>query len=651
MNSIYAADFEATVETMNIENYESEGFIDTDKVVVTWAGLKEINSDKRYTFQTRYRGNKFIDALDSFMNRVKLLKDGSIVVFHNLKGYDHGFIYYWALNNGYKVSGRGVNDFFINFGSKSKPKSIRFFDSLNLFQLSIKALGAIVNEHKGGTNEIETPLVSGFTKKTTTIRVTNKFTDEVEYHTFDLSLDKAFKVFQWDKYAEADIDILAKILKHFKVDLLLHNNIVTTANWAWQTMQLADFSQPEPAYNWLNGLDEEPIEQYKFQSNKITETVNKIIKPAYKGGLTYVNPLYQGKELKRLGRTYDYNSMYPYIYSTCRLPKSECKRIKKIKTFEDLKSVDCNELGFIKIFGLNCKLKDNMTMPFLKKRTDDYDVRPSLNTLTYDNEYHDNASLTLLELELLFETYDIESFKSAVVYYHEEDEHLMARFRAHCAYWYKLKAEAKNESERFIAKMMLNSAYGKAAQYTRFLSTPKISLDESGVLVNNSYKHKAGYKAANVAAGAYITAYGRVMLSRVINTIGKEHFVYCDTDSVHVFDGPDYESILPIDSSKLGYLKEESRFDCGRWLAPKTYAERVISGKGFNSEASWILHTAGSGLPIAIESFNPGQKVETVRTKYVKGGRLIYRTEFTLSAGHIGKLRIPEKAKKYLKHK
>ena len=249
MNSIYAADFEATVETMNIENYESEGFIDTDKVVVTWAGLREINSAKRYTFQTRYRGNKFIDALDSFMNRVKLLKDGSIVVFHNLKGYDHGFIYYWALNKGYKVSGRGVNDFFINFGSKSKPKSIRFFDSLNLFQLSIKALGAIVNEHKGGTNEIETPLVSSFTKKTTTIRVSNKFTDEVEYHTFDLSLDKAFKVFQWDKYAEADIDILAKILKHFKVDLLLHNNIVTTANWAWQTMQLADFNQPEPAYN------------------------------------------------------------------------------------------------------------------------------------------------------------------------------------------------------------------------------------------------------------------------------------------------------------------------------------------------------------------------------------------------------------------
>src|SRR5699024_6557270 len=121
--NVYAADFEATVETFQRLDYTT-GTKVSEQVYVTWAGLQCIETGKTQTFQTRYKGNKFINALDSFMNTVLRLKNGSIVFFHNLKGYDYGFITWWGAQHGYTMHGRHSDFYFV----VDENKTIRFMD-------------------------------------------------------------------------------------------------------------------------------------------------------------------------------------------------------------------------------------------------------------------------------------------------------------------------------------------------------------------------------------------------------------------------------------------------------------------------------------------------------------------------------------------
>lgn len=626
--NIYSADFECTVEMMDFEH--------TNKIVVTWAGLQSCETMKQQVFKTRYdeRKNKWFNALDSFMNKVSQLKDGSIVIFHNLKGYDHAPIYYWLYHNNMSMIGQ-PNDFRVNFGDEKNKRVIRFFDSLNLLQNSIAGLAKMIGLSKGGNNNIETPLVSSFTKDTTTIRVENAFTKDYKYYTFDMSIDKAFKVFHWDEYAREDINVLAHSINHFKIDLLLHNKIHTYSNWAWQTVQLADFNKPDPEFNWLHGLNDDPVEKYSFEEDKLTKILNEFLKESYKGGITFINPRYRDERIVRRGMTFDINSMYPAIYSTMRLPQARCKSMVTVTGSKDeiiakLKDfVLRQELGFAMLKGLDCKSKSNVVIPFLKNRSDGKKKLYALND--NNNEYlprykADSTMLTLVELELLLETYDVFSLDRVKLFIHDEDTRLMERFKKHCDYFYDKKSHATDLGERFMSKMMLNAAYGKVAQYKRGLDYKTYSYNaETDEVIEDSYKKPSGYDSANIAAGAYITAYGRVQLTRWANAIGKEHFAYCDTDSLHVFVGLDYEKILPLDETKIGCLKKETDFQCGQWLAPKTYAEQQLDGH-------WLVHTAGNGLPIEMNVFYSGATIQTQRSKTVRGGRLIYKTDFELNA-------------------
>lgn len=663
----YAADFEATVELMSIIDYKNSTenetkYIETDTIVVTWAGLQSCETMKQQTFQTRYKGNQYIDALDSFMNTVKRLDDRTTILFHNLKGYDYGPIIHWCAKNNYKILGQ-ENDFRINFGTKAKPRVIRFFDSLNILKSSIKALAPLVELAKGGKYEIETPLISHFDKNTTTIRVENAFTKEYEYHTFEMSLDKAFKAFEWDIYANEDINILAHVINQFKIPLLLHNQINTQASFAWQTLHLADYESEDPVYSWLAPMTSSPVEKFKFAKNSVVKEFNKTISKSYKGGLTYVNPKYQailgsngmanidGKSVKdpviyRDGMTYDINSMYPWIYSTKKLPeaKPRCYHnvITKDRTIEEAINEIQEylakpefELGFASITQLKATLKEDCTMPFLKLKTEDKEDFSQLasgsknNKNSYLRTFEATAHITFEELRYVLETYEIKSFKKCFLTAHRADEYLMDKFKKHCDYWYKIKQTTKDPAEKFMAKLMLNAAYGKVAQYTKALTTHTYKF-ENGQLIVDSYKKPAGYAEANVAAGSYITAYGRIQLAKWINKIGDK-FIYCDTDSLHVWGGLDYSQIFEIDDNKLGALKLENHFNKGCWIAPKTYVE--YDNRPEKGEPHWLMHIAGSNIPIEIEDFKPGNEIPVTRSKLVKGGVIIERRTIHLSTG------------------
>ena len=173
----------------------------------------------------------------------------------------------------------------------------------------------------------------------------------------------------------------------------------------------------------------------------------------------------------------------------------------------------------------------------------------------------------------------------------------------------------KSDPMNYIAKLLLNSLYGRFGMndlftYTEIISNkdyatfeknskpsiqdvidlgknylvqlknPKVDLDTD---LDNSFE----VHNVSVAIASAVTAYARIHMSQFKNNPLLPNLYYSDTDSVY-FDGP-----LPkefISNTELGALKLEGIYDKAIFLAPKLYAlkndqETIIKIKGLNSES------------------------------------------------------------------
>jgi hypothetical protein len=163
--------------------------------------------------------------------------------------------------------------------------------------------------------------------------------------------------------------------------------------------------------------------------------------------------------------------------------------------------------------------------------------------------------------------------------------------------------EECNEGMYYISKLCLNSLWGKFAQRDTFSQTKDVFteeecfslLEDDTLVVNNVFLHnqdarsvtytkKKGFNKqgeTNIAIAAYCTAYGRLCLYSVMEKLGADRLLYCDTDSM-IYRITDDMPELPI-GTFLGELTNE--LDTGDWIAefvalgPKSYAYKTAKGK------------------------------------------------------------------------
>jgi len=168
---------------------------------------------------------------------------------------------------------------------------------------------------------------------------------------------------------------------------------------------------------------------------------------------------------------------------------------------------------------------------------------------------------------------------------------------------YFLRLKYQHEGNAVYSKMikiLLNSLYGKFAQYV-----PQIIMDpcedadsyqrlETYDLVTGrsviEYKllgmwvQEGGReigKNSLVAVSAHITEYARLLLWSLIERIGVDRVLYCDTDSVKIRKADLSRVNWPIHETDLGALKVEDRTNRLNLIGPKAYetdTERVIKG-------------------------------------------------------------------------
>lgn len=521
----------------------------------------------------------------------------ALIYFHNLK-FDIQFVISHLLNNGFRCIDNEdykgaktfktlITDMGVFFSLDiyfSKHKHVKIYDSLKLVSCKVEDM----------PKYFDIPL-----KKL-----------EIDY---DKPRERGYIPTEAEKeYIFNDIKIPAITLdKLFSLNLT-HMTIAGNA--------LSDFK---------GGIGKRAFEHFF----PVLETkVDSDIRRSYRGGFTYLNPIYQEKVIGA-GLVLDVNSLYPSVLYNDKLP------IGTPKFFNGKYEQDGVYDLYVQCLSCEFELKPGKIPTIQIKNNREF--KP--------NEYLINShgkevvlTLTNVDLKLFFENYNVYHPK-----YLNGFKFRSARgiFRRYIDKWSGMKISAKksgNAALYQISKLMLNSLYGKFGLNPQCRSKSPYLKDGIVRYKMNDVETRDGIY---IPMAAFVTAYARNKTIRTSQTIkdysaskyGKDMYLYSDTDSIHTtLPKEELLKICDIDDYRLGAWKIENEFCRAKFLRQKTYVEE-IDGK---------LKITCAGLPqncytqVNFDNFNKDLTVNGKLTyKYVRGGVKLIETTFKIKDSGIASFR------------
>lgn len=556
MVKVYAADFETTTK-------------EDDCRVWAW-GICDIQDEESFKYGT---------DIESFMEYIPALN--GTIYFHNLK-FDGAFILDMLLRNGYTWTAKrylGEKEFTtlisdmgvwysieIRFKNAKSglEKRIKILDSLKIIPMSIAQMPKAFNipEEK---LEIE-------------------YTEDREPG-HQLTEEEI-------AYLKHDVIILAKALKFMRENG--QKKMTTGANALNFFIKMLGKDNYERMFPKLNPADDADIRK------------------SYKGGFTYLNPIYKEQEIGS-GSVYDVNSMYPWAMKYCMLPygdpvyyQGEYKPCKLYPLY-----VQCLMCEF--------KLKPGR-IPSIQIK----------NNFRYvDTEYLTQSDgptilyLTSVDYDLFLHNYDVNIISYEGGYMLKGKTGIFADY---IDYWYNVKDESRtagNTGMERIAKLMLNSLYGKfGSKLTGKSKIPFLDEEQNKVrfYIGPEEQRKPGY----LPIATFITSYCRDNIIRSAEKCG-DRFIYADTDSLHI-KGTDLPPI-DIDNHRLGAFKLESTFEKAKFIRQKTYFE-LTNGKA-NIKCAGMPENIKKQL--TFDQFKTGAIFNgKLMPKTVPGGVILRETTFEI---------------------
>lgn len=539
----------------------------------------------------------FGEDIDSFINYCSLINESSSFYFHNLK-FDGEFIIYYLLTHGFvhvNEKKLGVNQFStiisdlnVFYCIKVKFKEeviISFFDSLKLLNFSVEEVAKA----------------------------------------FNLSIKKL------------EIDYKAKREKGHKItdeekEYLKHDVMIMSL--ALEKMFEMKITRMTIASNAMNFF-KDTISKKRFEEWFKPPLYDKDLRQAYKGGFTYLNEIYRGKEVKE-GIVLDVNSLYPSVMYYSPMPYGE-------GIYFDGKYVP-DKLYNLYIQNITCQFRIKKDMIPTIQIKNNLSFVPT-EYLSSSNGESINLTLTNVDLKLFLEHYDIYDVSYNWGWKYKSSTKI---FKSYIDYWNELKVKATKEGNkplRTIAKLMLNSLYGK------FAASPE-GRSKIPYLDNNIVKYKLSELEERTAyylpISIFITSWARDKTIRSAQAL-YHRFIYADTDSLHL-EGTDIPENLLISDTELGKWKIESTFKRGKYLRQKCYIEDVVTPvdeiEKFKKENPECLHLVSkdsiinivcAGMPkgcyknVTWENFDYGSVFDgKLGVKHTDGGIVLVDTTFTI---------------------
>lgn len=554
-----------------------------------WAyGYMEIGNKKNYKIGT---------SIEDFMLWCE--QSQADLYFHNLR-FDGEFIVNWLLKNGYKWDKSGRAKTFntvissmgqwyvieICYGFRGKQKlHTTIYDSLKKLPFPVKKIA----------KDFGLSLAKG----------------EIDYHKerpvgYELTEEET-------EYVKNDIEIIADALYiQFQQGL----DRITNGSDSLKGFKSIITSKLFEKYF--------PVLSLELDSN---------IRLAYRGGFTWLNDRFQGKEINE-GIVFDVNSLYPSQMYDRPLPYG-------MPIFFNGQYVKDDEYPlFVQHIRCEFELKPNRIPTIQIKK----------NLAFRQNEYLKSSDgeivdlyVTNVDLELImehYELYDLEyvsgwKFKSVT-----------GLFKQFIDKWTYIKTTSDG-AIKLLAKLMLNALYGKFA--TNPDITGKIPYLKEDGSCGFSVGEEEFREPVYTPVGVFITSWARYY---TITTAQKcyDRIIYCDTDSIHLTGTEIPEAIEDIvDANRMGFWKKEEVFKRGKYIRQKTYIQDVYAKEIEKDGEKKIvfcepeeatttkLNVKCAGMPdkikenVTFENFKVGfSSFGKLLPKHVNGGVVLVDTEFTI---------------------
>ena len=597
-------------------DFETAVWLEDETWVWAWA-VCEIGNESNIII-----GNNIDSFMEFCMN-----SNNPEIYFHNLK-FDGEFIINWLLENGFKyikdkkekedntfttlISGMGQwysMEVFFKVGNKRVQK-VTFFDSLKIIPFSVEAIAKSFN-----------------------LKISKLSIDYKKPRSKNHILTAEEK-----EYIKNDVLIVAQALNVlFKENLKKMTQGSNALNDFKQIVKKKRFERYFP-----------PLEKWADED----------IRKAYKGGFTYLNPVYKNK-IVGAGVVLDVNSLYPSVMMEKLLPFGEGK------FFEGKYKQDNFYPLYIQSITCSFKLKEGK-IPTIQLKAKEYkwEFLPNEYVESSHNKII-NLVLTNIDLKLFLENYEVHDLEYLNGW---KFKGMHGIFNEYITKWITRKNEATisgNKGQRTLAKLMLNALYGKFA--TSLVTYTKIPyLNEDGVTCYH-ISEPEDKKGIYIPMGAFITAYAREKTIRTsqaikdysIKTYGKDLYCYSDTDSIHtLLPIEELKQFCEIDDVELGKWKHESSFTEAKFVRQKCYVEKF--GNEYNITCAGLpkkcmykkdgsdslyyktyeLDISGKEIQVEKEFKLKDFEVGFVASgklsfKHVKGGVILVDTDFSIKEDKI----------------
>lgn len=549
----FVADFETTV-------FEGQGRTD-----VWAAGIAELYTNDCYIT------NNICDFLKFIFN----LKCNVVCYFHNLK-FDGSFILDYLLHQGYKqalyhyssnaldvtfMSNRDMpnksfkmsisnKNLWYKFIIKKNNKIIEFRDSYKLLPFSLKKIGEdFKTEHKKLTMVYE-----GYRQPYGKIT-----SEEREYLKHDLFVLKEAMEIMFDR-GHTKLTIGACCMSEYKK--------------IFDQCFIDSFEEMFPDLTKFELDIEERGERNAYL----------YIRKAYRGGWCYVNPKKAGRILKG-GITLDVNSLYPYVMHSMSGFKYPVGNPIFFKGKPPEKIIGNDEYYYFVRFRCRFILKYGY-LPTIQIKNNwlykgnEYltSSRPYIKGIGYvdyikdddgnDILYKPELTMTMWDFRLFLRHYNVVDLEYLDGCYFRLESGI---YDAYIDKYREIKENSEG-AERTLAKLYSNNLYGKyATSDDSSFKIARLDGEEVKLLAVEEHEKAVGY----IPCGSAITSHARYY---TITHAQKNynHFVYSDTDSVHLDCYIDEAIGFNIDAKRYGCWKCESTWDKGIFVRQKTYIEHVF---------------------------------------------------------------------------
>lgn len=334
----------------------------------------------------------------------------------------------------------------------------------------------------------------------------------------------------------------------------------------------------------------------------------------YKGGFVGVNPK-TANSIVGVGVSFDVNSLYPSVMASAH---GEVLPYGEPLAYDGEYIYDPDYPIYIQYLEADFTVKPNYIPCLQLKGNRMFGATEYIK----DSKGLQTLCLTSVDLSLLFDHYDVHDYRYIRGYKFKGSTTLYADY---VDKWTEVKTKASiegNEGMRTIAKLQLNSLYGKMASNPVKQSRKPVLVDGivKFVLLPEEYA-----EPIYLPAGAFITAYARSFTIRAAQA-NYDRWLYSDTDS-NYFLGTDPPVGMEVDPVKLGAWKHEHTFTRFKAIRAKTYC--------FEDDGELVIHCAGMPTRchknVTMENFTYGASFEgKLKPKDVNGGTILVDDVFTI---------------------